>query len=211
MSHGRLVLTRHGESEFNAKSLWTGTWDIPLTEKGRGQATQMGETLADLKPQVGFSSALIRAQDTLKLILAANHWDIPVHHSHFLNERDYGDLSGLNKDDARKKWGEEQVLVWRRSYNEPVPGGETLKDVYARALPYFEEHVLPLLAAGQTVILTAHGNTLRALIKHFDGIDDNGVEDLEVSFGQLILYDFDSSGQPSNKTIRQIETTPTRA
>lgn len=208
---GKLVLTRHGESEFNAKSLWTGTWDIPLTEKGRGQATQMGEALSDLIPDVGFSSALIRAQDTLKLILAANHWEVPVHHSHLLNERDYGELTGLNKWEVEAKYGSEQFTKWRRGWDEPVPGGETLKDVNARALPYFEEHVLPLLKAGKTVILTAHGNTLRALIKHFDGIDDTAVEDLEVSFGQLVIYDFDTAGQPSGKTIRQIETTPTRA
>jgi 2,3-bisphosphoglycerate-dependent phosphoglycerate mutase len=208
---GRLILTRHGESEFNAKSLWTGTWDIPLTDKGREQARLMGEALADFTPNVGFASALMRAQETLKLILAANHWDIPVHHSHLLNERDYGELTGLNKWDVEAKYGADQFTKWRRGWDEPVPGGETLKDVYNRALPYFEGHILPLLAQGQTVVLTAHGNTLRALIKHFDDIDDTGVEHLEVTFGQLVIYEFSADDQPTGKTIRQIETTPTNA
>ena len=139
---GRLILTRHGESEFNAKSLWTGTWDIPLTDKGRQQAQLMGEALSDLKPDVGFSSARMRAQDTLKGILQANHWDIPVHHSHLLNERDYGELTGLNKWEVEEKYGNDQFTRWRRGWDEPVPGGETLKDVYLRALPYFVEHIL---------------------------------------------------------------------
>lgn len=208
---GTLILTRHGESEFNAKSLWTGTWDIPLTDKGRTQARQMGEALSDFQPNVGFASALIRAQDTLQSILAVNHWDVPVHHSHLLNERDYGELTGLNKWDVEAKYGAEQFSKWRRGWDEPVPGGETLKDVYQRALPYFEEHILPLLKTGQTVILTAHGNTLRALIKHFDSIADDNVDHLEVSFGQLVIYQFDENGQTTAKQIRQIETTPTNA
>ncbi|GAC1371739.1 MAG: 2,3-bisphosphoglycerate-dependent phosphoglycerate mutase [Candidatus Saccharimonadales bacterium] len=208
---GVLILTRHGESEFNAKSLWTGIWDIPLTDKGRGQAKQMGEALSDFQPDVGFSSALIRAQDTLKLILATNDWDVPVHHSHLLNERDYGELTGLNKWDVEAKYGAEQFTRWRRGWDEPVPGGETLKDVSNRAWPYFEEHILPLLRAGKTVILTAHGNTLRALIKHFDGVDEAGVEHLEVGFGQLVIYKFDENDQPIDKSIRRIDTTPTNA
>lgn len=208
---GTLILTRHGESEFNAKSLWTGTWDIPLTDKGRQQARQMGEALSDLHPDVGFSSALMRAQDTLRGILKANDWDIPVHHSHLLNERDYGELTGLNKWDVEAKYGAEQFTRWRRGWDEPVPGGETLKNVYDRAWPYFEEHILPLLKAGQTIILTAHGNTLRALIKHLDAIDEQGVEHLEVAFGQLVIYEFDADGRPTGKHIRQIETTPTNA
>jgi 2,3-bisphosphoglycerate-dependent phosphoglycerate mutase len=208
---GRLILTRHGESEFNAKSLWTGTWDIPLTDKGRAQAQLMGEALSDFRPDAGFASALMRAQETLKLMLAANHWDIPVHHSHVLNERDYGELTGLNKWDVEAKYGADQFARWRRSWDAPVPGGETLKDVSDRALPYFEQHILPLLTSGQTVILTAHGNTLRALLKHFDGVDDVAVEHLEVPFGQLIIYSFDDKGRSTGKQIRQIDTTPTPA
>lgn len=211
MAHATLILSRHGESEFNAKSLWTGIWDIPLTEKGEGQARQMGEALADFKPAVGFASALIRAQNTLKLILRTNNWDIPVHHAHQLNERDYGDLTGLNKWEVEEKYGKEQFAKWRRGWNEPVPGGETLKDVYERAVPYFSEHILPELKSGKTVIVTAHGNTLRALGKHLDGLSDAEVEHLEIPFGQLLIYEFDANGNVSGKTIRQIDTTPTNA
>lgn len=211
MAGGKLILTRHGESEFNAKSLWTGLWDIPLTEKGEGQAAQMGRALAATEPDVAFTSALIRAQDTLKIILHTNGWDTPVHQSHLLNERDYGELTGLNKWEVEKQYGAEQFTRWRRGWDEPVPGGETLKDVSERALPYFEEHILPLLKAGKTVLVTAHGNTLRALIKHFDNIDDVGVEHLEMPFGQIISYQFDSDGHPSGKLTEQIDTTPTNA
>jgi 2,3-bisphosphoglycerate-dependent phosphoglycerate mutase len=207
----QLVLSRHGESEFNAKSLWTGIWDIPLTDKGRAQAVQMGESMADLKPDVAFTSALIRAQDTLKLILRQNHWDIPVHQSHLLNERDYGELTGLNKWEVETKYGKEQFTKWRRGWDEPVPGGETLKDVYSRSVPYFEEHIRPLLAAGQSALITAHGNTLRALIKYFDEINDHDVESLEMPFGQLIVYEFDADLSVVSKEIRQIDTTPTPA
>jgi 2,3-bisphosphoglycerate-dependent phosphoglycerate mutase len=207
----QLVLSRHGESEFNAKSLWTGIWDIPLTDKGRAQAVQMGESMADLKPDVAFTSALIRAQDTLKLILRQNHWDIPVHQSHLLNERDYGELTGLNKWEVETKYGKEQFTKWRRGWDEPVPGGETLKDVYSRSVPYFEEHIRPLLAAGQSALITAHGNTLRALIKYFDEINDHDVESLEMPFGQLIVYEFDADMSVVSKEIRQIDTTPTPA
>lgn len=211
MAAGKLILTRHGESEFNAKSLWTGLWDIPLTEKGRQQATLMGEALSQTRPDIAFTSALVRAQETLSIILRTNHWEIPVHQSHFLNERDYGELTGLNKWEVEKNYGPEKFIAWRRGWDEPVPGGETLKDVSGRALPFFEEHILPLLKAGQTVLITAHGNTLRALIKHFDHIDDVGVESLEVPFGQIVTYEFDAHGTPSDKLISQIKTTPTHA
>ncbi|HVQ44839.1 MAG TPA: 2,3-bisphosphoglycerate-dependent phosphoglycerate mutase [Candidatus Saccharimonadia bacterium] len=208
---GTLILARHGESEFNAKGLWTGIWDIPLTDKGRGQAKQMGEALADLKPSVAFTSALIRAQETLKLMLAANDWDIPTHQAHQLNERDYGKLTGLNKWEVEKQYGEEQFTKWRRGWDFPVPGGETLKDVQARALPYFQTHIVPLLEAGQTVLVSAHGNSLRALMKYLDDTSDKGVEQLEIHFGEIVIYTFDQSGHPSDKTIRKITTQPTNA
>ena len=208
---GKLILTRHGESVMNARGVWTGITDAPLTDKGRRQAAQMGEAIADVIPSAGFSSALIRAQDTLKIALAAIKLDIPLEFTPALNERDYGDLTGLNKWDVQKKYGNEKFTQWRRSWNYPVPGGETLENVSSRSLPYFEQHILPLLTTGKTVIITAHGNTLRALIKNFDNIDDKSVESLEIPFGQIVLYDFDANGSPGNKSIRQIETTPTNA
>ena len=208
---GKLILTRHGESEFNAKSLWTGQWDIPLTEKGKAQARLMGEALVDTKPDIAFTSSLIRAQETLKIILHTNHWAIPVHESHFLNERDYGNLTGLNKWEVEAKYGKEQFSKWRRGWDEPVPGGETLKDVSIRCLPYFDKTILPHLNHNENVIITAHGNTLRALIKYFDALDNLAVENLEVPFGQIISYDFSADLGPSNKVITQIKTTLTNA
>jgi len=208
MASGKLILSRHGESEFNAKSLWTGIWDIPLTDKGRHEAALMGEALAYLPPDIAYTSALIRAQDTLKIILHTNHWDIPVHQVHQLNERDYGDLTGLNKWEVETKYGNEQFTRWRRGWNEPVPSGETLKDVYDRSVPYFTRHILPELVQGKTVLVTAHGNTLRAMIKYFDKLDDPAVEALEVTFGQLIIYEFDNEGSVTSKSIRQIDIVP---
>ncbi len=208
MMAGKLILSRHGESEFNAKSLWTGIWDIPLTDKGRHEATLMGEALADLKPDIAYTSALIRAQDTLRIILRTNSWDIPVHQVHQLNERDYGELTGLNKWEVQEKYGDDQFTLWRRGWDEPVPGGETLKDVYARSTTYFNEHILHQLTGGKTVLVTAHGNTLRALIKYLDHLDDKAVESLEMPFGQLIIYEFDDNGIVKSKVIRKIDTTP---
>jgi 2,3-bisphosphoglycerate-dependent phosphoglycerate mutase len=207
----RLILTRHGESEFNAKSLWTGIWNVPLTDKGHEQAVQMGRALSDLKPDVGYSSALIRAEDTLKLIVQTNHWSIPIHHVHQFNERNYGNLTGMNKWDVEEKYGRDQFLRWRRGWDEPVPGGETLKDVYNRTVPYFTGHILPELVAGKSIIITAHGNSLRTLIKYLDGISDAGVESLEMIFGEVILYEFGDADRPLAKEIRQIDTNPTPA
>lgn len=204
----RLVLVRHGESEFNAKSLWTGIWDIPLTDRGRKQAAQMGEAMRDIQPDIAFTSALIRAQDTLKTILHTNHWThIPVHQSKQLNERDYGKLTGLNKWEVETKYGSQQFQNWRRGWDEPVPDGETLKDVYDRAIPYFNEHILPELKAGRNVLVAAHGNTLRALIKYLEGLSDEEVPHLEMPFGDILIYEFDHSGTITAKDCRKILTT----
>ena len=208
MAIGKLVLSRHGESEFNAKSLWTGIWDIPLTDKGRQEAKLMGEALADIRPDVAYTSALIRAQATLHIILDTNGWDVPVHKAHQLNERDYGELTGLNKWEVQEKYGDAQFSLWRRGWDEPVPGGETLKDVFARSTEYFNEHIVPQLATGKTILVTAHGNTLRALIKYLDKLDNQAVESLEMQFGQLLVYDFDEKGHVIAKAIRQIDVTP---
>jgi 2,3-bisphosphoglycerate-dependent phosphoglycerate mutase len=208
---GKLILSRHGESEFNAKSLWTGQWDIPLTAKGRQEALLMGEALADITPDIAYTSALIRAQDTLQIILRTNKWKITVHETDQLNERDYGELTGLNKWEVEEKYGVDQFTRWRRGWDEHVPGGETLKDVYARATAYFDAKIRPELASGQNVLVTAHGNTLRALVKYLDGLDDLAVEELEVPFGQILIYDFDSKGQIMSKDIRQINTVQPKA
>src|SRR6187399_1818375 len=155
MSERLLVLVRHGQSEWNLKNLFTGWKDPDLTEQGIAEAKDAGRKLKaqGLTFDVAFTSDLTRAQHTLKLMLAEiGQTGLPTTQDLALNERDYGDLSGLNKDDARKKWGEEQVLIWRRSYDVPPPGGESLKDTAARALPYYESTIVPLLKAGKTVL-----------------------------------------------------------
>src|SRR6201994_1552527 len=167
MSDRLLVLVRHGESEWNLKNLFTGWKDPDLTEKGVKEATEAGRKLKSkgLAFDVAFTSVLKRAQRTLDLALAEiGQTDLPITRNLALNERDYGDLSGLNKDDARKKWGEEQVLIWRRSYDVPPPGGESLKDTLARTLPYYVQEILPCVLRGETVLVAAHGNSLRSMV-----------------------------------------------
>ncbi|MDE2064105.1 MAG: 2,3-bisphosphoglycerate-dependent phosphoglycerate mutase, partial [Bradyrhizobium sp.] len=167
MSDRLLVLVRHGQSEWNLKNLFTGWKDPDLTEQGIAEANEAGRKLKaqGLEFDIAFTSALTRAQHTLDLMLAQlGQTKIPVHKHLALNERDYGDLSGLNKDDARKKWGEDQVLIWRRSYDVPPPGGESLKDTLARTLPYYVKEILPGVLRGQRTLIAAHGNSLRALI-----------------------------------------------
>jgi 2,3-bisphosphoglycerate-dependent phosphoglycerate mutase len=200
-----LILTRHGESQFNAKSLWTGTWDVPLTKKGRHEATLMARAVKDVKPAVAYTSALSRATETLTIILATNRWKPKVAADAALNERDYGDLTGMNKWAVEEQHGEAQFNKWRRGWDEPVPGGETLKDVYARAVPYFKKHALSDLEHGKNVLITAHGNTLRALIKYLDKLTDDQVQNLEMPFGQVLVYAFDDKGHLTGKDTRHID------
>jgi 2,3-bisphosphoglycerate-dependent phosphoglycerate mutase len=208
MNDTRLILARHGESEFNAKSLWTGQWDVPLTDKGRHEAELMGRLIADLPPAIAFASSLSRAQDTLDIILRENHWRVPTHHNQALNERDYGELTGLNKWEVEDKYGQVQFQLWRRGWDEGIPGGETLKQVYQRAVPYYEQHILPELTAHRSVLLVAHGNTLRALIKYFDRLSDDEVQLLEMPFGEVIVYTCNEAGHPTSKEVRHIESMP---
>src|ERR1041384_4283650 len=170
---GTLILVRHGESEWNLKNLFTGWKNPELTEKGIGEARATGKALvkAGLKPDFYFTSALRRAQHTLDLILEEmGVTEVTITRSRLLNERDYGDLSGLNKDDARAKWGEEQVLIWRRSFDVPPPGGESLKDTAARTLPFYRAEIEPMVAAGKTVLVAAHGNSLRSIVMAIEGL-----------------------------------------
>ena len=169
---GTLILVRHGQSEWNLLNLFTGWKNPGLTEQGVEEARKAGRALKakNIVPDAYFTSALSRAQRTLDLMLEEmGITDLTIQRSFKLNERDYGDLSGLNKDDARKKWGEEQVHIWRRSYDVPPPGGESLKDTAARVLPYYEAEIEPLVKAGKTVLVTAHGNSLRALVMRIEG------------------------------------------
>lgn len=204
MSH--LILVRHGESQFNAKSLWTGIWDVPLTDKGRHEAALMAKAIKDVKPAVAYTSALSRATETLTIILKTNRWKPKVYADAALNERDYGDLTGMNKWAVEEQYGEEQFNKWRRGWNEPVPHGETLKMVYKRAIIYYDKHILPELKNGKNVIIAAHGNTLRALMKYLDELTDAQVQNLEMPFGQVIVYDLDKHGAVLSKDVRKIAT-----
>lgn len=195
---GTLILVRHGQSEWNLKNLFTGWRNPNLTEQGIGEARATGQKLkaAGFKPDAYFTSALRRAQHTLDLILEElGVVDVVITRNHKLNERDYGDLSGLNKDDARIKWGEEQVLIWRRSFDVPPPGGESLKDTAARALPYFDAEIRPLVAAGKTVLVAAHGNSLRAIVMALEGLTPEQILKRELGTGVPVVYSIGSDGK----------------
>jgi 2,3-bisphosphoglycerate-dependent phosphoglycerate mutase len=191
MSDRLLVLVRHGQSEWNLKNLFTGWKDPDLTEKGRAEAKDAG---SKLKAQgftfdVAFTSALTRAQHTLDIALTEmGQTGLPIRKHLALNERDYGDLSGLNKDDARKKWGEDQVLIWRRSYDIAPPGGESLKDTLARTLPYYVTEILPRVLRGERVLVAAHGNSLRALVMVLERLSPEQILKREIGTGVPIIY-----------------------
>lgn len=191
MSERLLVLVRHGQSEWNLKNLFTGWKDVDLTDNGVAEARAAGRKLKahSLQFDVAFTSDLKRAQRTLDLILEEmGQKDIPITRNMALNERDYGDLVGLNKDDARKKWGEEQVLKWRRSYDIAPPGGESLKDTVARALPYFVQEILPRVLRGERTLVAAHGNSLRALVMVLERLSPEGILKRELATGVPIVY-----------------------
>ncbi|MBW0005814.1 MAG: 2,3-bisphosphoglycerate-dependent phosphoglycerate mutase [Hyphomicrobiales bacterium] len=186
-----LVLVRHGQSEWNLKNLFTGWKDPGLTEQGIAEAKSAGARLKGLGVSfdVAFTSVLSRAQETLTLMLdEIGQPGLETFKDAALNERDYGDLSGLNKDDARKRWGEEQVHIWRRSYDVAPPGGESLKDTAARVLPYYLEYILPRVMAGRRVLVSAHGNSLRALVMVLDHLDTKTILKLEIATGEPLLY-----------------------
>jgi 2,3-bisphosphoglycerate-dependent phosphoglycerate mutase len=197
-----LVLVRHGQSEWNLKNLFTGWRDVDLTEQGHAEAKAAGQKLKarGMKFDIAFTSVLIRAQKTCQHILdAVGQRDLETIRNVALNERDYGDLSGLNKDDARKKWGEEQVHVWRRSYDVAPPGGESLKDTAARVLPYFEREILPRVLAGKSVLVTAHGNSLRALVMRLEALSEEQIVKVEIATGAPLVYELDAAGKVTRK------------
>jgi len=190
MNDRLLVLVRHGQSEWNLKNLFTGWKDVDLTEQGVNEARAAGRKLKaqGLRFDVAYTSVLKRANRTLDLILEEMGQSVPIVHDQALNERDYGDLVGMNKDDARAKWGEEQVLIWRRSYDVPPPGGESLKDTVARALPYFVQEILPRVLRGERTLISAHGNSLRALIMVLERLTPEKILKRELATGVPIIY-----------------------
>ena len=214
----RLILVRHGQSEWNLANRFTGWWDVGLTDKGVAEAEAAGRLLAEknMLPTVGFTSYQTRAIKTLNLALeGCDRLWIPVRKSWRLNERHYGGLTGLDKQQTRDKHGDEQVHIWRRSFDTPpppiepgsefdlsgdpryaeveVPASESLKDTIARVLPYYTENIEPTLRGGETVIISAHGNSLRALVKHLSGISDDEITGLEIPTGQPIVYELDDN------------------
>ncbi len=204
MSDRLLVLVRHGQSEWNLKNLFTGWKDPDLTALGVEEAKAAGKRLKALGLgfDIAFTSDLGRAQRTCKLILdELGQSSLKTIRDQALNERDYGDLSGLNKDDARAKWGEEQVHIWRRSYDVPPPGGESLKDTVARALPYYCQHILPRVLRGERVLVAAHGNSLRALVMVLDGLDPDGIMKTELNTGEPLVYRLNADSTVASKDI----------
>lgn len=211
---GYLVLVRHGESRWNLDNKFTGWVDVPLSEKGIYEALVTAEQLEGFGIDIAFTSTLTRAQETLLLVLAKQDYtgifmhkdkrhrarmlhprvleshETPIHTSSALNERFYGKLQGMNKNKARQKFGEKQVFVWRRSYGVRPPGGECLKDTYARAVPYFVKYIMPEVRKGKNVIVSAHGNSLRAIVKYLDEIEDERIPNLELPTGKPIIYHY---------------------
>jgi 2,3-bisphosphoglycerate-dependent phosphoglycerate mutase len=197
-----LVLVRHGESEWNKLNLFTGWKDPDLSDKGIAESVQAGRLLTTegFKFDVAFTSVLTRAQHTLTIILSElRQTGLVTHEDLALNERDYGDLSGLNKDEARKKWGETQVHIWRRSYDIAPPGGESLKDTAARVLPYYHAEIWPEITAGRNVLVVAHGNSLRALIMHLEHLTGEEIVARELGTGIPIIYTFGADGAIKQK------------
>ncbi len=220
----KLVLVRHGESEWNAQNLFTGWVDVPLSEKGRAEAKRAGQLLIDagVTPDLLYTSLQRRAISTANIALDAAdlHW-IPVKRNWRLNERHYGALQGKNKKEIREEYGEEQFMQWRRSYDvppppiepgsefsqdqdpryagEPIPSTECLKDVLIRLLPYWEEQIVPDLKSGKTIMIAAHGNSLRAIVKHLDGISDDEISGLNIPTGIPLYYELDEDLKPLTK------------
>lgn len=199
-----LVLLRHGESQWNLENRFTGWVDVPLSPKGEAEARLAGEKLhaAGIHFDLAFTSVLQRASKTLGIVLdVLQQTNLPVEKDQALNERHYGELQGLNKAETAKKFGDEQVRIWRRSYDIAPPGGESLKDTAARTLPYFAARILPVVTAGKSVLVAAHGNSLRSIIMHLDQLTREQVLTLELGTGVPVVYDLDATGAIVSKRV----------
>lgn len=198
-----LTIVRHGQSEWNLQNKFTGWEDVNLTEKGKEEALLAGESLRGFHFDAAFTSNLKRAQETLNSILnTIGQSNIPITKHEALNERHYGDLQGLDKSETAKKYGDEQVLIWRRSFDVAPPNGESLKDTAARVLPYFEQEIAPLLKAGKNLIIAAHGNSLRALIMHLEQLSPDEILKREIGTARPIVYTLNS-----NLEVEKVEET----
>ncbi|MEK7294130.1 MAG: 2,3-bisphosphoglycerate-dependent phosphoglycerate mutase [Nitrospirota bacterium] len=191
----KLVLLRHGESQWNLENRFTGWVDVPLSPKGELEARAAGQKLAGITFDRAYTSVLKRAIDTLAIVLGViGQTGLPIEKDKALNERMYGELQGLSKAETAQKYGEQQVKIWRRSYDVPPPGGESLKDTADRVLPYYEQHIRPQILAGKNILIAAHGNSLRALVMQLDQLSREAVLELNIPTGAPLLYEFDKTG-----------------
>ena len=191
----QLVLIRHGESQWNLENRFTGWVDVPLSPKGEEEAREAGQKLQSFRFDCAFTSVLMRAQNTLRIVLEEiGQTGIPIKEDKALNERMYGELQGLNKAETAKKFGDEQVKIWRRSFDVPPPGGESLKDTAERVIPYYESQIRPELLANKAVLVVAHGNSLRSLVMHLEDLSREAVLELNIPTGAPLFYDMDSNG-----------------
>ena len=198
----KLIILRHGESEWNKLNLFTGWEDVNLTDQGKVEAKLAAFAIQNLRVDVNhaYTSALKRASKTLEIVLYVLKKDIPIISDQALNERNYGSLTGMNKDEARNKWGDEQVKLWRRSYDIAPENGESLKDTCNRTIPYFKKNILPKLHDGENVIITAHGNSLRSIIMHVEDLSEEAIVNVEITTGIPIVYEYENK-----KVIKKTE------
>lgn len=211
-SAGHLILVRHAESEWNSLGKWTGRTDVHLSEKGVAQAAQLGEILRDIEVNHAYTSEQIRTVETfLGLSQTATDKEVSHEQTPELNERDYGDYTGMNKWEVLEQLGEDTFTAIRRSWDHPIPGGETLEMVYQRAVPFYQETIVPKLLAGQNILIVSHGNTIRSLIKYLENISDKDIEHVEMPLGAILIYQVDQDGRSVHKESRQIDIDPSKA
>jgi len=204
---GKLVIVRHHESEWNKLGKWTGVVDVHLSAFGFEQSKKMGELIKDINFDYIFTSIQIRAKETLEQMFSVrdtNSADIPLEEARELNERDYGDYTGKNKWDMEKILGHEEFIKLRRGWDYPIPNGESLKMVYERSVPFFISKILPLLRENKNVLIVAHGNSLRSIMKYIENISDEDISNVEMPFGGILIYDLDTNGHLINKETRQV-------
>lgn len=206
---GKLILVRHAESEWNLLGKWTGRTDVHLTQKGRREASQLGEIIKDIELHHTYTSEQIRTVETLThLLQSAGISGVPHEKSPHLNERDYGEYTGLNKWEVLEQLGEDVFTRIRRSWDEPIPGGETLQMVHERAVPFYKDHIAPKLLEGKNILLVSHGNTIRSLIKYLEDISDEGIAEVEMPFGHMLIYQITPEGRRHSKELRTIDIEP---
>lgn len=204
MAMSKLVLVRHGQSQWNLENRFTGWTDVPLTEQGQKDASLCGKALKSFNFDTAFTSRLIRSTDTLSIMMKELGQDIPIMNDSALNERHYGELQGLNKAETTAKHGKEQVQLWRRSYATRPPNGESMEDCERRTWPFFEQYIFPSIKEGKDVLIVAHGNSLRPIIKHLDNLDPDTTAQLEIGLCTPYIYTFDKD-KVTNKEIRSVE------